>query len=414
MDTESQPTAGPPVPQLLPDEVIRQMDRVAESSGFAGSDSIRRVFVFLAKTAAERPGKPVKEYELATVALGRETSYDPRTDSTVRVIAGRLRAKLAEYYLREGASDAIVFELPKGSYALSVTRRSLAGSQPPGAGRPSQASREPHVFDRRFFLGTAAGALAVGLPAALFWPRSKHSAAPILRLFWKPFLNAEAPSLIVYSNPSFTGSPETGMRLAEEDNEKLPERLNVYTGTGEVAAVAELSLCLKDLGVTPRIKRAQLFTWDEAPDNSLIFVGGQVQNAAFRLLPKLERFNLKAPADEPYRLQAAVRDTGARPGGADRYYVATSDLDNGTAYGIIALLKAGSPGQKIMILAGTDTYGTEAAARLVCNPQALKGLLSKAMPSSGDALPAFEALIGVRVRGGAPLDSQVIKVYMRS
>src|SRR5260370_30345113 len=37
----------------------------------------------------------------------------------VRVQAGRLRTKLAEYYASEGAADSISVEMPKGTYVLS-------------------------------------------------------------------------------------------------------------------------------------------------------------------------------------------------------------------------------------------------------------------------------------------------------
>src|SRR5258708_16516141 len=47
----------------------------------------------------------------------------------VRVQAGRLRTKLAEYYASEGADDQIMVELPKGTYALTFHPR------PHGAGR---------------------------------------------------------------------------------------------------------------------------------------------------------------------------------------------------------------------------------------------------------------------------------------
>ncbi|HKF05536.1 MAG TPA: tetratricopeptide repeat protein [Candidatus Sulfotelmatobacter sp.] len=42
--------------------------------------------------------------------------FDPRTTAVVRVDATRLRAKLREYYSSDGAADAIVIDLPKGSY----------------------------------------------------------------------------------------------------------------------------------------------------------------------------------------------------------------------------------------------------------------------------------------------------------
>src|SRR6266853_200396 len=47
----------------------------------------------------------------------------------VRVQAGRLRSKLAEYYASEGAEDQILVEMPRGNYALTFHDR------PQGNGR---------------------------------------------------------------------------------------------------------------------------------------------------------------------------------------------------------------------------------------------------------------------------------------
>src|SRR5258708_40374678 len=78
---------------------------------------------YLANQAIHHPGASVKEYQIATEVFGRPPDFDPHLDSTIRVQAGRLRSKLAEYYAAQGAQDHILVELPKGSYALSFHDR---------------------------------------------------------------------------------------------------------------------------------------------------------------------------------------------------------------------------------------------------------------------------------------------------
>jgi len=94
--------------------------------------------VFLAKRAAENPGVPVKEYELAVEVLKRNGDFDARVDSTVRAVASRLRSKLAEYYVHEGADDTIVVDIPKGHYFLSSVCR-LAPRESPRSRRQTAA-----------------------------------------------------------------------------------------------------------------------------------------------------------------------------------------------------------------------------------------------------------------------------------
>ena len=48
----------------------------------------------------------------------------------VRVQAGRLRSKLAEYYSSDGIEDPMVVELPKGTYLLSFHQRNSSVAKP--------------------------------------------------------------------------------------------------------------------------------------------------------------------------------------------------------------------------------------------------------------------------------------------
>jgi hypothetical protein len=60
--------------------------------------------------------------------LGGQNDFDPHVDATVRVQAGRLRGKLAEYYASEGAEDQLLVDFPRGTYALAFT----SGREGPG------------------------------------------------------------------------------------------------------------------------------------------------------------------------------------------------------------------------------------------------------------------------------------------
>jgi eukaryotic-like serine/threonine-protein kinase len=58
----------------------------------------------------------LKEYLIGVEVFGRRQDYDPKDDPVVRIEAGRLRKKLAEYYAGPGANDTLIIELPKGGY----------------------------------------------------------------------------------------------------------------------------------------------------------------------------------------------------------------------------------------------------------------------------------------------------------
>src|SRR5579863_6885984 len=102
---------------------LRQVEKVAASAVLHGSESLCKLLRYLAHHALDHPGTPVKEYQIATEEFGRPPDFDPAVDSMVRVQAGRLRTKLAEYYSGEGAEDHIRIELPKGTYTLAFHKR---------------------------------------------------------------------------------------------------------------------------------------------------------------------------------------------------------------------------------------------------------------------------------------------------
>src|SRR5438094_3597295 len=107
------------------EQFLGQIDRLISSHVLHGSESLCKLLRYFADHALNHPGVPLKEYQIATEVFGRPAGFDPQSDSTVRVQAGRLRMKLAEYYTHEGPDDPIVVELPKGSYSLAFHVRAL-------------------------------------------------------------------------------------------------------------------------------------------------------------------------------------------------------------------------------------------------------------------------------------------------
>src|SRR5262249_43828453 len=62
-----------------------EIDRLVASHALHGSESLCKLLRYLGRQAAEHPGVPVKEYQIATEVFGRQTDFDPQLDSMVRV-----------------------------------------------------------------------------------------------------------------------------------------------------------------------------------------------------------------------------------------------------------------------------------------------------------------------------------------
>lgn len=122
------PAPGAAIP---PADVTAALGRVLRSVAFARSPQLQRFLGFVVEETLAGRGERLKEYVIGLEVFSRPASYDPRTDSLVRVEARRLRVALASYYSGEGRDDTVVVELHKGCYVPSFRRAVSLPSQPP-------------------------------------------------------------------------------------------------------------------------------------------------------------------------------------------------------------------------------------------------------------------------------------------
>jgi len=98
-------------------EAVRSaLERVLGSSQFVPSPRASRFLRYVVEAELACRGSDLKEYVLGVEVFDRSGSFDPRTDSIVRVEAVKLRRRLQAYYRGSGRLDAILIDIPKGSY----------------------------------------------------------------------------------------------------------------------------------------------------------------------------------------------------------------------------------------------------------------------------------------------------------
>src|SRR6266852_4966170 len=120
--------------------VIRsQLEKIISSAGFARNERLSGLLRFVIEQELDGKGDQLKESIIGVEVFGRRPDYDVRQDSVVRTEAGKLRARLAEYYVAEGAADGLIIELPKGGYKPAFRRLEKATAPvpvPAGSRRP--------------------------------------------------------------------------------------------------------------------------------------------------------------------------------------------------------------------------------------------------------------------------------------
>ena len=109
--------------ELTPEAIQTEVERILASQKFARSKRLRTLLRFTVAQTLQGNADMLKEYVIGTEVLKKPDSYDPRSDSLVRVLASRLRVKLKEYYSDGGSEDPLVIEFPKGKYVPRFQRR---------------------------------------------------------------------------------------------------------------------------------------------------------------------------------------------------------------------------------------------------------------------------------------------------
>ena len=89
---------------LIPKEgpIREELERVLVSPGFCRNERLSGFLRYIVERYLEGRETELKETVIATEVLGRRADYNPKQDAIVRTEAGRLRARLSEYYLAEG------------------------------------------------------------------------------------------------------------------------------------------------------------------------------------------------------------------------------------------------------------------------------------------------------------------------
>lgn len=151
-------------------EILEALERVLASPLFRSSERLRQILRFTVETAAEGRAGELKEAVIAVEVFGRDGSFDPKLDAIVRVNMGKLRARLAEYYLGEGAADPVRIEYARGGYVPAFTR----------VGEPAVEEPAPVAAQGRRW-GWVAAAVVVALVGVGIWvyrPAKVEAAMP--------------------------------------------------------------------------------------------------------------------------------------------------------------------------------------------------------------------------------------------
>lgn len=167
-----------------PAAVREQLERILASSHFRNSKRYPALLRFVVERTLDGASGELKERNIAVDVFAREPSYDPSVDPVVRISAGEVRKRLAQYYQEQGRESELRIELPLGSYLPEFTPPAtpIASSTPPV---PERVADRRWRYSPRLIVFAAAGLLVLAA-LGMLRPWSRPSA---LDRFWRPVVS---------------------------------------------------------------------------------------------------------------------------------------------------------------------------------------------------------------------------------
>jgi adenylate cyclase len=208
--------------ELSPDSVRAQLQRILGSDLFLNAQRPSQFLRFIVETTLAGNDRQIKEYLLGVEVFGRPAAYDPKDDPVVRIEAGRLRKKLADYYDGAGVNDPVVIDVPRGAYVPAFrfkrSRPQLAIESSTG----EKSGRAKSLFPAKATAAVLATALVL---AGIYFIRFRHrSLSTPDSIAVLPFLNLNAEPTEAY--------------LSDEVAEELTTSLAQLKGLRVVAATS--------------------------------------------------------------------------------------------------------------------------------------------------------------------------------
>jgi hypothetical protein len=411
--------------------VLQQLDRMLAHSSFRNSKRYSSLFRYLVERTL-RGDRNLKERVLGTEVFGRDPDYDTNEDPVVRVTAGEIRRRIAQYYYEPGHEDEIRIDLPPGSYSplfrLAATApagvKSISegigfarvpelvedASQDPQAIKPTGSVARPQGKLSAFQIAAVAAVVCVVAFAAIW---SKVGVQTTIDKFWAPVLASKSTVLICIPDldSGFSGSATNAAAASGTNVAPATPYAQAMTALGhdfrrervsfsDSVALASLTGLLGGKNVDFRIKRSEDASLDDLKGGPVVLVAGANNQWTMKLGKQL-RFTFERDGDRRYVSDA--QDPSSRQWEVTGPDFATNQVVD---YGIISRTFDATTGQFLVTAAGLHHNGTEAAGVCLASEACLR---QAGKMASGDwSKNSLQFVIETPVLGDEPGQPRVV------
>jgi hypothetical protein len=382
------------------------VDRIAASTPFRNSARLREFLLFVADRALTDHLDEITEQQIGHAVFRRTVDYDTANDNIVRVSARQLRNKLRDYFDEEGRSEALVMEIPKGGYVPRFhPRRETAPAASP--------ARKWQIATITLALTTAA--LAILLFARVPGRPAEMAAKPTLA---DVIITPGQRTLIVLPDSGLlllqqlTGRPVTAGEYADHQEEsealrEVPSDVLPFLRGQQLTSAAHIGLALRLLRLRPdaadrvSVYHARGITARNLKEGHALLLGGPRANPWAALFEERLNFRFDFGGGRPRAriLNHAPRNQEPRE---------FESPAGGKGYARLALVPNLARTGKILLISGTTTEATEAAAEFLIAPASIQLLQRTFSVKDVLSLGGFEVLLETESVGGTARESKVI------
>jgi hypothetical protein len=414
------------------------IERVAASAQFGRSARLRDFLLYVGGQSLKSGCPEIHEQEIGTRVFGRPSTYDRSQDNIVRVNATELRKRIELYFATEGAHESLILEIPRGAYKpvfrwrqadLAVLpARPLTiqpGARPDAAHLSLPAGSARHVAVA--LLTALSVALAIGCGVLFQQNQAMRKLVytwegqPALTAFWGNFLRHRQQTDIVLPDDSLSVIEDlvhhpislgdylnrNYMREIQSSDlsaDRKSDLDQIYSHNlitfGGVRAAQQMLAQIPVASAT-HLTLSRYYVADAIKKNNVILIGGKKANPWVHLFD--DQINFVTDFDNSGS-QAFVANLHPKAGEQPTY--ATSHDPNAlVGYSVIAYLPNPSRTANAIILAGTDSDATDAAAEFLTSEEDMEGFQNKLHAST---FPYFEILLKISRLSGTSLRSEVI------
>jgi len=411
-----------------------ELRRVLQSKHFAKAKKKSRFLEFVCEQSFLGDDEKLNEYLIGVEVYGRATDFNPQDDAIVRVQAHEIRHALREYYQDEGKDSPFRIDLPPGHYLPVFTKVETLGA-PATVTRQEEERRPPEPLAKKALSPGLLVLLVVACSIlSVLYLRERARARGLARAqaaattlpesmewFWRPFLPPASPPLVVIPNhPLLRAAHEgdTAATLAHSHlvpKEKVPEFRDTmqfrelkgfyfvpsttdFTAVGETLGLLNLFELFRSVGQRIRVKPSRLVDFEEIKRGNVVLLGGN-QSWSGRVFLYPEGFWFQ---------RGIIHNMHPRPGEQPAYKPEFDPVTNGLTrdYALVLMLPNESKLERILLIYGIYTQGSQAAIQYVTAPEHLQELRKELLATSPNRLPAtpkyFQALLATTVENYVP------------